>query len=63
MLSLFLFSDVGCVSLCRQGEGHFGKNLGFGNKLEFKFSLLYTLVVWPDLGLDPIGRAEWMCRE
>lgn len=63
MPSLFLLSDVGRVSLCKWREGHFRKILGFGNRSEFKFSLLYLLVVWPELGLDPVGRTEWMCRE
>lgn len=63
MPSLFLLSDVGYVSLYRQREGHFRKNLGFGKRSEFKFSLLYSVVVWPELGLDPVGRTEWVCRE
>lgn len=41
--------------MSRQRERHFRKNLGFGDGSGFKFSLLYLLVVWPELYLDPVG--------
>lgn len=63
MPSLLLLSDVGCVSLCRWREERFRKYLGFENWSEFKFLLVYLLVVWPELELDPVVRIEWTCRE